>query len=557
MVCCLCGDPSASFAPGDLDTVARACSPRVASHGANAVLFDVQGLSRVCGPPDVIAREVMTLASTEGLTVRLAIAGTMTAAWVLAHARTGATVVPTGGEAAALASLPVGWLSAVIDLDHRCQEEESDPAPTAGAFKRKRRGGQHFRAAPGPMEGRRDASAPSATPGLKAGGFKEGRPRGATKKTEAKAFGDHLATLARWGIRTCGDLAALPRADVHARMGPTGVRLHQAACGEDIVPLTPVDEARRFVDRLALEWPIEGLEPLSFVLARQFDRLSVMLERADRGATAITTHLTLVNKTMHTRELQLPAPMREARVLRTLVLLDLESHPPSAGIDVVEIVLDVAPGHILQGSLLAHAVPSQEDLSTLLARLGALMGESRLGAPIVLDTHDARQMALRPFRLGFRGAEVPEFRGSGSSGSANLRAAHRSSGNFRTENPRTQNPRTENPRTENPRTEPRNPGTPEPRNLSTFALRRFRLPIAVRVALEHGTPIRVMAGAPAVPAGRVVACAGPWRTSGGWWHLDRTDWDRDAWDVELDSGVICRLARHRATSLWEIEGVFD
>jgi protein ImuB len=328
------------------------------------------------------------------------------------------------------------------------------------------------------------------------------------------AFRDHFATLARWGIRTCGELAALPRADLHARMGPTGVRLHQAACGEDIMPLTPVDETRRFVDRMELEWPIEGLEPLSFVLARQFDRLSATLERADRGATAITTHLTLVNKTRHTRELQLPAPMREARVLRTLVLLDLESHPPAAGIDVVEIVLEVAPGHILQGSLLAYAVPSQEDLSTLLARLGALMGESRLGAPLVLDTFDERQVALRPFRLGFRSSE-------------------------------------------NLRTEPRNPGTPEPRNLCRFTLRRFRLPIAVRVALERGTPVRVVAGASGVPAGRVVTCAGPWRSSGGWWHLDRTDWDRDAWDVELESGVLCRLARHRVTSLWEIEGVFD
>lgn len=170
MVCCLCGDPSASFTPGDLDTVARACSPRVAPHGAHAVLFDVDGLSRVCGPPDVIVHEVMTLAATEGLAVRVAIAGTMTAAWVLAHARAGATVVPAGGEAAALAPLPVGWLSTVIDLDHARHETHGHREPIAGAFKRGRRGHPHFRAAPGPIEG---AAAPSATPGLKAGGSKE------------------------------------------------------------------------------------------------------------------------------------------------------------------------------------------------------------------------------------------------------------------------------------------------------------------------------------------------------------------------------------------------
>jgi len=353
----------------------------------------------------------------------------------------------------------------------------------------------------------------------------------------------------------------LPRADLHARMGPAGVRLHQAACGEDIVPLTPVDEARRFVDRLELEWPIDGLEPLSFVLARQFDRLSATLERADRGATAITTHLVLVNKTRHTRELQLPAPMRDARVLRTLVLLDLESHPPPAAIDVVEIVLEVAPGHILQGSLLVHAVPSQEDLSTLLARLGALMGESRLGSPVVLDTYDARQVALAPFRLGFRGSEVPRLRGSGSAGSRNFRTED-SGTELRNSETKPRNSGTEprhlgTPEPRNLGTEPRNLGTPEPRNPSRFTLRRFRLPMAVRVATEHGTPICIMASASGVPAGRVATSAGPWRTSGGWWHLDHTDWDRDEWDVELDTGVLCRLARHRTSGLWEIEGVFD
>ncbi len=149
---------------------------------------------------------------------------------------------------------------------------------------------------------------------------------------------------------------------------------------------------------MTLEWPIDGLEPLAFVLARQCERLSSALERADRGAVAIHTTLTLVTRETHARQSDLPAPLRDARVLRTLIVLDLESHPPPAAIDVVEVRLDVTPGRILQGSLLTWAVPTPEDLSTLLARLGALMGETRVGAPVCLDTHDARQVALKPFR---------------------------------------------------------------------------------------------------------------------------------------------------------------
>ena len=105
--------------------------------------------------------------------------------------------------------------------------------------------------------------------------------------------------------------------------------------------------------------PIDGLEPLSFVLARLCESLSVSLERADRGAVEVTLRLRLVTRAVHERALHLPAPIRDARVLRTLLLLDLESHPPPAAIDWVEIEVGVAPGAIIQGSLLARALPSR------------------------------------------------------------------------------------------------------------------------------------------------------------------------------------------------------
>jgi hypothetical protein len=62
-------------------------------------------------------------------------------------------------------------------------------------------------------------------------------------------------------------------------------------------------------------------------------RCATGLEQRDRGAVALHVTLTLVDKQQHERSLQLPAPMRDARVLRTLALLDLESNPPPAAID--------------------------------------------------------------------------------------------------------------------------------------------------------------------------------------------------------------------------------
>ena len=463
MVACLIRDPDSPARPGVLEAVARACSPRVEPHGPDAVIFDVDGLARVWGEPGAIARDVVALAAMQAMAVRLALADTRTAAWILAHAKSGITLVPPGAARAMLRGIPAGWLSAVLELDRTAD-------------------GEH-------RESRNQHAEP-----------------------ETRELSTLIAVFARWGLRTLGDIAALPRGDVHARMGPLGVRLHQAACGEDVTPLTPRDEPAPWVDRVELEWPLEGLEPLSFVLARQFDRLSAALEQADRGAVAVTVRLTLTTREVHVRDLHLPAPMRDARVLRTLVLLDLESHPPAAGIDVVEIVLDVTHGRIVQGSLLARSLPTPEDVATLVARLGALMGESRLGSPVLLDTYDERQVAMRPFR-------VRKALGAGPS------ALDR------------------NPE---PDTCPRPP-----------VLRRFRLPIAARVTLDRGMPVRVVPSARGLAAGVVVGRAGPWRSSGAWWTLDAAGWDRDEWDLELADGAVYRLSRNRVSGSWDIEGLFD
>ena len=90
-----------------------------------------------------------------------------------------------------------------------------------------------------------------------------------------------------------------------------------------------------------------------------------------------------------------------------------------------------------------------------------------------------------------------------------------------------------------------------------IVVRRFRLPIAARVEVERGGPVRLIASSSAIPASRIVNRAGPWHSSGRWWATDRTGWDRDEWDVELASGGCYRLARDRKTGNWEIEGEID
>ena len=309
--------------------------------------------------------------------------------------------------------------------------------------------------------------------------------------------------LRRWGLRTIGEFAALPAEEIAARFGQSGVAVQRLAQGRDPRPLIPDPGVPRFVESMELEWPIEELEPLSFVFARLLDPLSAALERADRAGAAIRVDLRLVDRSTHSRMLQLPAPIRDPRVLRTLLLLDLESHPPSAGIDIVTIEVDPAPSRIVQFSLLERATPSPETLATLTARLNALVGETRCGSAVLVDSH-------RPDAFEMRRFKNPE------------------------------------PRT---RTGNLEPGT------GNLVLRRFRPAIAVRVAVEHGRPVRVAADRKGMPGGTVTQSAGPWRTSGAWWDDER--WDRDEWDVSLSDGSVCRLYRDRASECWFVEAVMD
>ncbi len=107
-------------------------------------------------------------------------------------------------------------------------------------------------------------------------------------------------------------------------------------------------------------------------------------------------HVDAGERERHERVVELPAPMRDARVLRTLALLDLESNPPPAAIDRVTVGVDVTEGRVLQFGLFARALPT-DTLATLLARLGALMGTDRIGAPSLVDTYRPGAFAMATF----------------------------------------------------------------------------------------------------------------------------------------------------------------
>jgi len=321
--------------------------------------------------------------------------------------------------------------------------------------------------------------------------------------------------------------------------------LQRFARGEDGGPLVLVPVEERFESSLALEWPVEGLEPLSFVLSRVFEQLCARLERAGVGAAVVHVHLKLVTRTIHTRTLQLPAPLRDPRVLRTLVLLDLESHAPSAGIDQVTVMVDPVPARTHQFSLLERARPAPETVSTLVARLTALVGAGRCGSPALVDSHDRASFEMRAFD--------PE-------------ACRFDAGTSRTRPGGRQDRVRETP-VDGDWRQVAGPSGGVP---LVPMVRRFRAPVAARVAVRDGRLVRVVA--PPVSSGEVIRQAGPWRTSGQWWTDTGTvaadsspatelagcqPWDRDEWDVSLTDGGVYRIFHDRRVDCWFLEGMVD
>ena len=448
-------------------------SARVEVHGPDLVVLDVSGFRQLWGSPRDVGQRLRCVAAERELGVRVAVAGTKMAALLATQGRCGLTVIPQGTEAKALSALPLAVLKQLS------QAQTSGPTV--------------------PSRTRRVRAATAVFP--------------AAPSSLAGLVLMLLPVVTRWGIKTLGELAALPTDELFSRLGHGGLELQRIARGEDSRPLVPESEAERFEQTVTLEWPIEGLEPLSFVLRRALEPLCRHLERRGVAAGRLHVRLTLVSRKVHERTLEFPASVSDPKVLRTLILLDLESHPPSAGIDRVMVVADPVPARPLQFSLLERAVPSAECLSTLLTRLAVLMGDGRCGTPALVDTHQPGAFEVRPF---------------------------------------------------DPAAQPVAPGALATSSTNLFPfLRRFRKPVPARVTVEHGHPVRVVMVHPCSGSGRVASRAGPWRSSGQWWMSSHPSgsscatWDRDEWDVELSDGGLYRIFRDRVSDHWFMEGVVD
>src|SRR5262249_14181734 len=144
--------------------------------------------------------------------------------------------------------------------------------------------------------------------------------------------------------------------------------------------------------------------------------------------------------------------------------------------------------------------PTPEQISTLLARLGAAMGQDRIGAPVLVDSYRPGAFEMKAFATDHDDER------------------------------RTRRTRREN--------FVQNSAGSAVSAFNVVAVRRCRQPVPARVAIADGRPVRVTTDRRGFAGGSVLQAAGPWKTSGDWWA---DGWDRDEWDVALSDGASYRV----------------
>jgi protein ImuB len=319
-----------------------------------------------------------------------------------------------------------------------------------------------------------------------------------------------FAILHKWGIHTLGQLAALDKEQLGARLGPEAIRMWERANGRSNRLLKLIRPPESFQDSFEFEREIETAEPVLFMLRRFLEQLAVRLAAIYLVAKELTLRITFANsrqdepaaagKQSYERVFKIPQPTNDVDLLFRMLQTHLENfrseHP------IVAVMLSAKPikpaGE--QFGLFETTLPNPHQLSETLARLTALLGADRIGTPVLEETHRPDAFRMEQFAW-----EV---------GAIDLNRPKAIEPTFRT------------------------------------ALRRFRPNVPASVLLDEDTPAHVRS---AEMSGKIIEQRGPYLLSGNWW--DEKSWGRAEWDLQLQNGELLRA--HECDGVWKIDGVYD
>jgi protein ImuB len=311
----------------------------------------------------------------------------------------------------------------------------------------------------------------------------------------------YAETFGIWGIRTLGELAALPEADLIARLGAPARGWRDLARGMAPHTFQPIEPGFKLKEFFEFETPVEQMDSLLFMGARMIDCL---IERASTRAlslASLTVEMSLEGGREHKRAIRPALPSVDRKFLLKLLQLEIAAHPPPAAVLSLTLMATAGQSSKVQLGLFAPQTPEPSRLDVTIARLKAIAGEDRVGSPVLEDSHRSGSFRMDGFSVS----------GTSTASKAN-----------------------------------------QPR----MALRRMRPPVPVRVKLRAEKPA---AFRDPESNFEITAAYGPWRTSGCWWSP--VGWDEEEWDVLAQAGngtaIVCLLIRDCVQEKWRLEAYYD
>lgn len=129
------------------------------------------------------------------------------------------------------------------------------------------------------------------------------------------------AALARLGVETVGDIAALPETSLVAAVGPTtGRQLHDLAHGRDKRPVIADSEAKSVSVEETYDEDLAGRELVETALLAHAQRLSGRLRRAGLGTRTVSLKVRFPDFQTITRSQTVPEPIDGSRQLYRVAL---------------------------------------------------------------------------------------------------------------------------------------------------------------------------------------------------------------------------------------------
>ena len=346
----------------------------------------------------------------------------------------------------------------------------------------------------------------------------EGAEAEALAKLPVAALGldeERAATFALWGIGTLGELAMLPEAELVARMGPEARRWRALARGEGEHAFVPIEPELSLEEFCEFEIPVEQIDSLLFVGARMIDCLASRAAGRALALKSLTAEMRMEGGRTHCGAIRPALPTTDRKFLLKLLQLEIGAHPPQAAVVAFTLRAEAGQTSTVQLGLFTPQTPERSRLDVTLARLRTLVGEERVGSPVLEDTH--RRVGFR--MVGFLIAREQGSEGATKRGSEPTPGARTRRGWGIQDAPMESSPR--------------------------MALRKVRPAREVRVEIQ-GSGIRDRGSVSRADAWNsaamkpvafsdggnrfaIEAAYGPWRTSGCWWAVD--EWDTEEWDV--------------------------